>query len=61
MGANEDAAQRASSRGKHEAWSTRPKMLEEIYKQKQDFYMSSADALKYGCIDEIVEDRMTRG
>lgn len=28
--------------------------LNEIYNQKQDFYMAAKDALAYGCIDEII-------
>ena len=32
-------------------------LLNEVYKQKQDFYMSAKDALRYGCIDSIIETR----
>jgi ATP-dependent protease ClpP protease subunit len=31
-----------------------PAKLQEIYKSKQDWYMSAEDALKHGCIDAIV-------
>lgn len=30
-------------------------LLNEVYHQKQDFYMSAQDALRYGCIDGIIQ------
>jgi ATP-dependent protease ClpP protease subunit len=28
--------------------------LDKVYKKKQDWYMDAKDALKWGCVDEIV-------
>lgn len=32
--------------------------LDEVYKSKQDWYINAEDALKYGCIDGIIGERL---